>query len=224
MINIRKSQPAPGCLDQEKAKKSGTYDCGDVRRRLHADFFNKCYICEALAPSSIDIEHLISHRGDLNLKFDWKNLFLACSHCNSCKQHWYDDILDCTDFSTVITDCIQFEINPFPKERTKITALQSDSVVTKTVRLLDKVYNGKTKKQKLQADNIRTRLIKEILKFSKLLNKYYKSGLSHIEKNKIRTEIERMLSPETAFTAFKIWVIKRNPELMHEFGNLLPVF
>lgn len=224
MININKSQPAPACLDEEKTKKSGTYDCGDVRIRLVQDFFNKCYICEELAPSSLDIEHFKAHNGDIDLKYAWINLFLACSHCNNAKLNLFDDILNCTDFSRIITECIKFEINPFPKERTTITPLQSDPMVLKTVELLDKVYNGNTIKKVIEADNIRSRLIDEVSKFSQLLLEYYQPGLNQADKDELKTKIRRMLSVETAFTAFKIWVIKRNPDLIHEFGNLLPVF
>lgn len=224
MINVRKSHPAPDCLAKEKEKQRGTYDCGEVRTRLVADFFNKCYICEQRAVSSLDIEHFISHRGNVDLKFDWYNLFLSCSHCNSCKQHLYDDILKCTDFSTIITNCISFEINPFPKENPQIKALTSEVSVNRTVELLNKVFNGNTIKQQIEADNIRESLIKEVWKFCKLLRKYYKPGLAQNERSKMRMEIQCMLSPETAFTAFKIWVIKRNPKLMDEFEDLLPVF
>lgn len=224
MINISKSQPAPACLAQEKLKKSGTYDCGDVRQRLVADFFNKCYICEELAPSSLDIEHFLAHNGDIDLKFAWENLFLACSHCNNAKQHLFDDVLNCTDFSRIITEYIKFEVNPFPKEKTIITALQNDPAVLKTVELLDRIYNGNTIKKVIEADNIRSRLIEEMSKFSQLLLEYYQPGWNQVEKDNIKAKIRRMLSPETAFTAFKIWVIKRNPELLNEFGHLLPQF
>lgn len=60
MINVEKSQPAPECLALEKLKKDGDYGCKDVRLRLKHDFFNKCYICEEKAPSSIVIKQLLS--------------------------------------------------------------------------------------------------------------------------------------------------------------------
>jgi hypothetical protein len=44
MIYQPKSQPAPACLEAEKAKKNGNYNCGDVLDRLKTDFKNKCYI------------------------------------------------------------------------------------------------------------------------------------------------------------------------------------
>ncbi|MBR1740781.1 MAG: HNH endonuclease [Lachnospiraceae bacterium] len=33
---------------------------------------------------------------NLNLKYDWNNLFLACAHCNNMKSAKYEPILDCS--------------------------------------------------------------------------------------------------------------------------------
>lgn len=68
MINLKKSQPAPECLENEKKKASGKYNCGDVLERLEKDCFNKCYLCEDKYLSNINIEHFIPHQYDENLK------------------------------------------------------------------------------------------------------------------------------------------------------------
>ncbi len=224
MINVIKSQPAPLCLELEKSKPNGSYDCNDVRKRLQADFFNKCYICEDLGPTSLDIEHFIAHQGNQDLKFDWTNLFFACSHCNNTKSNRFNDILDCIDFAQIITKCIQFEINPFPRERVRITALIDSVSINNTIKLLNEVFNGNTIRQTMEAENLRTKLIVEIFKFTQLLNEYYQAGWPPTEKERQRKEIARLLSQESAFTAFKVWIIKRNPDLMAEFGDLLPDF
>lgn len=224
MINVRKSQPAPPCLELEKNKPNGSYDCNDVRKRLQADFFNKCYICEDLEPTSLDIEHFIAHQGNQDLKFDWANLFFACSHCNRSKSNSFNDILDCTDFAQIITKCIKFEINPFPKEKVRFTALIDSDIINNTIKLLNKVFNGNTTAQILEADNLRKKLIGEIFQFTCLLNEYYQAGWPPNEKEKQRREITRLLSQESAFTAFKVWIIKSNPDRMAEFGDLLPNF
>jgi hypothetical protein len=224
MINVIKSQPAPPCLELEKNKRNGSYDCDGVRNRLQADFFNKCYICEDLGPTSLDIEHFIAHEGNQDLKFDWANLFFSCSHCNNTKSNRFVDILDCTDFAQIITKCIQFEINPFPKEKVRFTALIDSNVINNTIKLLNEVFNGNTIRQTMEAENLRRKLIDEILNFTQLLNEYYQVGWSPIEKEKQKREIARLLSQESAFTAFKIWIIKSNPDRMAEFGALLPDF
>lgn len=55
-----------------------------------------CYICENKQITSYQIEHLAPHHGNMDLKFDWNNLFLACAHCNNAKLDKFDPIIDCT--------------------------------------------------------------------------------------------------------------------------------
>jgi uncharacterized protein (TIGR02646 family) len=120
MINVVKSQPAPACLEAEKWKANGDYKCGDVLERMKHDFKNKCYICEELAPTTINVEHFRPHGGNIDLKFDWNNLFFVCGHCNNTKLAGYTNLLDCTDPNYRILDLIRIEMKPFPKERVKV--------------------------------------------------------------------------------------------------------
>lgn len=223
MINIIKSQPAPLCLSVEKEKANGDYKCGDVLKRLKDDFHNKCYICEEKEPSTINVEHFRPHKGDKELKFVWNNLFLSCGHCNNIKLAKYDDILDCTDNSVVILDLLKFEIKPFPKEKTQISALTSDKQAVLTSQLLNEVYNGTTELKTIEGGYIRNKLIREVIEFQKLLQYYYdEPGLTADEKQKIKQDLKRKLSPEAPFTAFKYWIIKGNDELSEEFKDLIP--
>ncbi len=225
MINIVKSQPAPDCLVIEKAKANGTYRCGDVLTRLVVDFFNKCYLCGEHAPSSLNIEHFLAHRGNKDLLFDWLNLFLVCSHCNNTKlaKATYDHILNCTDANDLVTEWIEYNINPYPMEHAIITAQKDDALVHNTVALLNEIYQGKTLNKELEANNIRRKIIDEIRVFQQLLFDFYELGLSQEERNDIKNQIRRKLSLESPFTAFKVWIIKRNTRLMTEFGLLLPL-
>ena len=61
MVYFEKSQPAPDCLEIEKAKVNGDYKCANVIERIKNDFKNKCYICEYKEPVAINIEHFRSH-------------------------------------------------------------------------------------------------------------------------------------------------------------------
>lgn len=81
----------------EKAKQSNaSYNTSEVNAALQEMFHKKCYICENNNITSYQIEHLIPHKGDMTLKYDWNNLFLSCAHCNNTKLGKYDPILDCT--------------------------------------------------------------------------------------------------------------------------------
>lgn len=142
MINIKRSYPEPRALGSEKVKASGTYRHEQIINILRSDFLDKCYICEYKNPTSINVEHLVSHQGNRDLEFSRDNLFWACAHCNNTKLHNYDDILDCTKDD--VENCIKYKIDVFPRATPKIEAIENNPKVEKTVELLNKVYNGET--------------------------------------------------------------------------------
>ena len=83
--------------DLYEAKQSGcSYNTENVNKALKEVFYGKCYICENKNATSYQIEHLIPHRKDVELKYDWNNLFWSCAHCNNIKSDQYNPILDCT--------------------------------------------------------------------------------------------------------------------------------
>lgn len=64
-----------------------------------------------------------------------------------------------------------------------------------------------------------------MIEFQNKLHEYcFTNGLTNDEKEKLKIEIRRMLSVEAPFTAFKIWVIKKNKALNKIFKDLLPQF
>ena len=90
-----KAEKAIESLRREKAR-SGSYNTPEVNAALREMFHGKCYICENKQITSYQIEHLVSHRGNADLKYDWNNLFLACAHCNNTKLDKYEPIIYCT--------------------------------------------------------------------------------------------------------------------------------
>jgi len=226
MINIEKSQIASKCLELEKQKKNGTYQCGDTYQRVSDDFFGKCYLCEDDKPTTINVEHFVPHHNGKykDRKFDWKNLFFSCGHCNGIKSSSEIEYLDCTNSDHKILDWIKFDIKPFPKEIPKITALKEISIVENTVELLDKIYNYKINENifsptKEAANNLRHKLLLEIEDFWKLLKEYYDSeiDLDEYEKQILKRKIQKKISKKSAFSAFKIWIVKENIEYQKEF-------
>lgn len=221
MVNFEKSQPAPNCLASEKSKASGDYKCGDVLERLKSDFKNKCYLCEQKAPSNINVEHFQSHQGNLDLKFDWNNLYWSCSHCNNIKSSLYDDILNCNDSSQRVDSWIKYEIDPFPKEKAKISIIEDETNADNTVELLDKIYNGSTNLKTIEAANIRQKLLLEIRDFQNWLFEYFEEEEETEQKIFLRRKIENHLRNSSNFTAFKRWIIWKNEAMNHEFGELI---
>ncbi|AEI50170.1 hypothetical protein [Runella slithyformis] len=141
MINILKSQPAPECLASESQKVSGDYKCGDVLHRIKQDFKNKCYICETKGPTTINVEHFLPHRGDVQRKFDWNNLFYVCGHCNNTKlaKSQYDNILDCTNSDNRVVDLIEHIFGPLKSDSLDFKAQIQSQIVLNTVALLEEV-------------------------------------------------------------------------------------
>ncbi len=225
MINVTKSQPAPACLEAEKAKNNGTYLCGDVFERIHADFHGKCYICEHSKPTKINVEHFKPHYQGKNLdrKFDWNNLFYACAHCNGIKSSDETEYLNCTYSEHKITDWIHFDIKPFPKELVKISALKDDELVKNTVFLLNQVYNyqyaeSKFTPTKEAANNLRKILITEIKSFVRLLEKYFEDLTDESDKIVLKRKIlKHVKNPKSPFLAFKLRIIQDNYEYRKEF-------
>ncbi len=216
MIFFSKSKQVPESL---KLRKS--YREQDVIDALHKDFHNKCYICEDKAPSTINVEHFQPHKDDEDLKYDWYNLFLACGHCNNTKGHKpeFHIILNCTLQDEDPEKWIEFEIQPFPKEKAKFTPLKDDNKVKNTIQLLYAAYNGTTPIKSLESSNLRDKLIHEILDFQNYLHKYFQEETEEEDKEQCRKKILAHLKPFSAFTAFKRWIIKRNSVLHQEFHH-----
>lgn len=227
MVNYSKSQPPPASLATEKVKgKSGKYNKPDVLERLENDFYNKCYICEQKAPISINVEHLKSHRGNLDLKFDWSNLFWGCTHCNLTKGTQFDNILNCTFDDHDVLNWIICRMKPYPKEMVSFEEnyLGGDlkNELSNTVELLKRVYNGTTSHKEKEAANLRRRLQKELIEFQENLFVCYNDLADEAIRLKAKQDIKNSLKPQAPFTAFKYWIIKENSKLNSDFQDLLP--
>lgn len=222
MIYLPKSHSAPSCLEIEKKKNNGTYRCDGVYTQIQNDFKNKCYICELKAPTTINIEHFKPHRGDKNLEFDWENLFFSCGHCNSIKlaKDIFDDILNCI-LEPDVDKKIKYSIDPFPKMRVEISAMDENSdKVQNTVELLKQVYSGTTERSRMESDNLRSIIKTEIENFNELLIVYIHESNCAL-KEKYKREIISHLQSDSCFTAFKRWIVRENEDLIIAFNKYI---
>ena len=217
MVFFEKSQPAPASLTSRTS-----YREEDVIERLESDFKNKCYICESKNPVSINVEHFIPHRGNEELKFEWNNLFYSCSHCNNTKEMLERNtikgaILNCTCEDDKVDERISYRVNSFPELEVLIEeVLPVDKTfeerVNNTITLLKAIYDGyNTPIKKREAANLRLCLMNEIIIFQKLL---IKLSSSNVDSEQIKEQIEKELSKERAFTAFKRWIVKDSSVLV----------
>lgn len=222
MVYLEKSQPAPSCLLSEKSKAQGDYKCGDVLDRLKHDFKNKCYICEDASPNTINVEHFSPHKGDINLKFDWNNLYLSCGHCNNIKLSKFTNILDCTKVTHNVATFLKYFIKPFPGEFVIIEIKHNSPEVVETQKLLDQIYNGtSSKSKKLESANLRNKLLKEIREFQQNLFDYFRETNKDEDKEYFLIKIKNHLDRGSNFTAFKRWIVLENELLYDTFKEFI---
>jgi len=223
MINIKRTMPAPMSLTSHSFQ--------GVKETLIAMQSNKCYLCERKAPDTSQIEHFAPINKRKDLRFAWENLFLACVHCNSVKNNVSDkkkptlEILDCTDFSILISDVIHFYCEGKPREKVVIKPVddQPTQSVSDTVLLLQNIFNYESESIAFDAKTLTDEVIIEMKKLLDLLHDYEFGSHSQDKKDRLLLDIKDLLSVESAFTAFKIWYIKRNFD-DSEFLNFLPTF
>jgi len=217
MVYFKRSQPAPNCLATEKAKGKnskgklkGDYKCGDVLKRLKEDFKSKCYLCEQKDPTSINVEHRIPHKGNINLAFDWNNLYWSCTHCNNIKLAKFSNILDCCDDTIDLIEELKYNAVPFPEVFVCITAQTQNPATIETAEFLNATYNGTTELKGYESDSIRNNLRDELNLFTDLIVRYIET-----KEESIKEAIEHHLTNESAFSAFKIWWMKDNFNYVH---------
>ncbi len=214
MIYVQKTSSIPSSLIRQTS-----YRESDVIEQLNSDFYGKCYICEQKESiTTYHVEHFIPHRGDDTLKYDWNNLFLSCGHCNSVKTaKIFDDILNCNDSTHQVEEAIRHYCNPFPKEIAIFEVKISSVKANNTRDLLDKTFNGEhTGFKKLESANLRAMLLKEIKDFTDLFEGFEED---EDEKEYYRNKIIQHLKSDSAFTAFKRWIVRDDSTLMEEFGQ-----
>jgi len=221
MVYFEKTYPAPLSLDIESRKNNGSYKEEDVLNQLYDDFYNKCYICESKGLESINIEHFAPHKNINNIrKFNWSNLFWACSHCNQIKSDT-EPFLNCLLKEDKVDINIKYYIDDdLLTNKIVIEAMIQNIKTENMVELLIKVYDGTTIQNKFQAREKRNKLYDELCDFTSCIQKYMRT--EDVKKKKqLLKFIEYELSNESAFTAFKRWIIKDNQALKNEFQQYI---
>lgn len=213
----RSTAKAKAAMESLKAaKKSGkSYNTPEVNAALAEMFCGKCYICENKdGISSFQIEHLVPHCGNEELKYDWNNLFWACAHCNNIKNANYGTILDCT--KTEVDRKIAFRKEGFfgEEERFLFTVLEDSEEAEHTVALLRDAYYGTTPQKKMEATNIRRALRKELSNFKNMVRAY--EEVEDYDKEDLKCAIRREVGQSSAFAAFKRWLLRDHRERYQE--------
>ena len=213
-----KAQRAIESLEEAKIKKS-SYNTPEVNAALREMFHGKCYICESKDITSYQIEHLYSYHKELNLKYDWNNLFLSCAHCNNTKLDKYEPIIDCTKEN--VEEFIAFRKNGYfgTDEELVFEILDSREVTKNTQKLLREVYYGSTPQKKMEAKILRRILRKEISLFKEYVREYQEA--EDEEKEDLKYLLKQQLGDASPFAAFKRWLIRDNEEAFPELSDYI---
>ena len=209
--NTAKTALAIESLKKEKIKSSGKCNTEEVIFALIEIFHNKCYICEYNNPNELQVEHLIPHCGNRNLKFDWNNLFLACGRCNHIKGDKYTPILDCTKVE--VDELISFrKIGYFGIKETlvfeKVDTSADNEKIQMTCKLLNRVYYGETPQEQAVAKMLRHDVQIELSKFKNCIRDYLESS-GEVKKDLFEM-ICKQLKSSSPFAAFKRWIVRDN--------------
>lgn len=200
-------------MQKAKASKS-TYNTPEVNAALLEMFHGKCYICENKQITSYQIEHLYPHHGNMDLKYNWENLFLSCAHCNNTKLDKYDPILNCTKEN--VEKRIAFRKRGYfgTEEELIFEALDADEETINAQKLLQEVYYGATPQKKIEAKILRRTLRKELSEFKEYVREYQEAEGE--EREDLRYLLKQQLGDSSPFAAFKRWLIKDNKETYPE--------
>lgn len=214
MVKVERSFPAPESLAMEKEKANGSYTKPDVIQRLSEDFHNKCYICEINNLQDPQVEHLRPHFNGkyIERKFDWKNLFWSCGHCNGVKnQRKYDEhIIDCC--ASDPEERIYFR---FHDGNTDVTAKDSDDYDAQmTAELVTESFNIMNSGMRIYKSDFRFKeLTKEMNKLYDALDELVENPNSKFAIKKLQALIRK----ESRFAAFKRCYIRENKRQYIEY-------
>ncbi|HEE5794699.1 TPA: HNH endonuclease [Acinetobacter baumannii] len=179
-----------------------------VISQLKKDFHAKCYICEQKHFPNLNVEHFIPHLDDESLKLDWNNLYYACSRCNSIKNKYYDDMLDCCNQDHLVEEWIKVYYRMPDEDIEVINACPNDHVYhakTETTKeLISKCFNNANSGiQEVSKEDLREKIFEVHNDFLALRREFFREldNWQEAEKIKKADDIKHRLKSHYAFSA-----------------------
>ncbi|MBU3120418.1 HNH endonuclease [Acinetobacter soli] len=179
-----------------------------VVRQLKKDFYAKCYICEQKHFPNLNVEHFIPHLDDETLKLDWSNLYYACSRCNSIKNKYYDDMLDCCNQDHLVEEWIKVYYRMPDEDIEVINACPNDHIYhakTETAKeLISKCFNNANSGiQEVSKEDLREKIIEVHNEFLDLRREFFRELDNWQEADKIKKadDIKHRLKSHYTFSA-----------------------
>ncbi len=218
MFNVKRNCPIPTSLAGQKTFKSA-----DVLEALAEIFFDKCYLCETKNPTSINVEHLVAHRGSVEKMYDWNNLYFCCSRCNNVKLDRFNNLLDCTDERYDVCALIKHLPPHTPyQNRLTIQAMSPDPKAVETAGLLDEIFNGdKTINKTLSGVYLRTSVYKAYNRFNKYCRIYFSNTKTVDQKDQALLVLQNLMSRTQEHSTFLRWLVRGDAKLFELLGRHL---
>jgi hypothetical protein len=211
MVRLSKSRLPSGI----EIKSERDYRSGEVFNTLISDCHGKCYLCEE-KPTTINVEHIVPHRSDPELKYDWDNLYIACGHCNGIKGDKFSGIIDPVKVDPEEHIALTLDFTDNLVERVKIDVLTQDDETLRTAELLSFIYNGGgTDIKDLESSNLRDHILRELNLFSRHIDGYKSEPELH------EAKLAEELSRASEFAAFKRKMARDDPVLSANFAIAL---
>lgn len=206
MIRVRKREDAPA----ELATKGYTDDV--VKRAILEDQDDKCYICERKVTTDYQVEHLASQKHDAAGVNEWENLYIACNYCNDKKKTSFDDIQHPDTYN--VEDVIRHSVD-LENEHVTFTTTSDDPGVEKTVKMLDRMFNGtNAPKRVLMETRFYNQFKRNYNNFQGVVHDYL-SG----RQEEMRPVIETLIGLKSEYLAFKYAIIMENDILRRDFAE-----
>ena len=213
MIKINKT-PLPDGVTITREKD---YRSGIAYKMLENDQHRKCYICEDSVHTSPNVDHLIPHKGNPDLKYKWDNLFLSCHHCNKVKHDNYEGVIDPAKVNPEEFIELSVGLDDKLREVIVVSKVKGNFDVDITISLLNAVYNGtSTDMIESSTQSLRNKISDILALFYQTLEEYRRKPT---DASKAAVKLE--LHDCSIFAAFKRGMVRNIPEVHKDFSHEL---
>jgi len=217
MFNVIRPNGIPASL----AKRQ--YNHTDVVSVLKPMFYGKCYLCERDEIQDVEVEHFEPHMSIDAVKFDWNNLYYACSRCNSLKSSTHNGLLDCTDSSISVFREIILKMSVATNDDVivKASSQTPSDAVAKTVALLNLCYNStNTALRGVSREVLIEQMYGNMVAFITNRALLKKTSTGRTIKRDAKEGIEAMLETKHPFSAFWRWQYLNDSFLTQTYPEL----
>ncbi|MDN3637363.1 HNH endonuclease [Simiduia curdlanivorans] len=218
MFKVVRTGEPPECLANNQ------YNSPEIVQRLREMFHGKCYLCEQADLSAPEIEHFEPHEGDDGLKYEWNNLYFACSRCNSVKSNTHRNLLDCCSDEIDVVRTIKCLPPTMPDAPVQISAADhvEDLRVINTVELLHKCFNeSNTAIRGITREVLVEKLFDYLIDLLTHRRTIVNRRTTPHEKQHAQERIEVMIQDNFEFSAFWRWYVLSDTVLRERLSDAI---